>query len=261
MDGNIEKAIASAREISTSRAINFRGQETRLQNQLDAASRLTRITRGKAIKSEMEKFERGRRTAEARAFALETITDLEFVGENEWFVKANYDGAELGIHRSSVGGRITWAVVIDGKPVADESQARAAINIYSSAVGEIKDELRVIEIHEEIRARREEMGGGSSRPTQESGPANRVNPKDHLGYFKLLGIDLDAMQGLSEDEVTARVKAMYRASSRFSHPDTQHSDDATRMRKLNEAEQVLSDPKKRKDYMERKGDFDPRSSR
>ncbi|HDS15980.1 MAG TPA: J domain-containing protein [Proteobacteria bacterium] len=61
-------------------------------------------------------------------------------------------------------------------------------------------------------------------------------------YYKILGIDKTA----SEDQI----KKAFRAKARLYHPDLKHDDKEAekKFKEVNEAYEVLSDPKKRKDY-------------
>ena len=69
------------------------------------------------------------------------------------------------------------------------------------------------------------------------------------GYYKVLGVGREADQG--------EIKRAYRALARQYHPDVNGAHDAAaKFREVNEAYEVLSDPKKRKNY-DRFGMADP----
>jgi DnaJ-domain-containing protein 1 len=57
----------------------------------------------------------------------------------------------------------------------------------------------------------------------------------------------DALE-VSPTASTDVIKAAYRSLSRVYHPDVPYTGNATKMRLLNSAYEVLSDPKKRKEY-------------
>ena len=64
---------------------------------------------------------------------------------------------------------------------------------------------------------------------------------DPLSYYKILNVAPDAIQ--------SEIKVAYRAMAHKYHPDVNHAPDANRMmQKINEANDVLSDPEKRQLY-------------
>ena len=67
-------------------------------------------------------------------------------------------------------------------------------------------------------------------------------PVDYRDYYKVLGVGRDATQ--------AEIKRAFRKLARESHPDLKPGDKAAegRFKEINEANEVLSDPDKRKRY-------------
>lgn len=76
---------------------------------------------------------------------------------------------------------------------------------------------------------------------------------DHMGLFKALGLHPDVFNGLSEDDIQKRIKANFRLAALSSHPD--HGGSNNQMVKVNEAEEILSDPARRREYQTRTGRF------
>ncbi len=81
---------------------------------------------------------------------------------------------------------------------------------------------------------------------------------DHMGLFKALGLHPDVFNGLTEDEIQKRIKANFRLAALNVHPD--HGGNNLKMVKVNEAEEILSDPVRRREYITRTGKFAPRNS-
>src|SRR5256885_14652096 len=66
-------------------------------------------------------------------------------------------------------------------------------------------------------------------------------PVEYKDYYKTLGV--------SKDATAADIKKAYRKLARQFHPDVSRSADASkRFKEVNEANEVLSDPSKRKRY-------------
>ena len=65
---------------------------------------------------------------------------------------------------------------------------------------------------------------------------------DFIDYYKILGVNKDATQD--------QIKAAYRKLARKHHPDLNPNDKEAnrRFQQVNEANEVLSDPEKRKKY-------------
>src|SRR5829696_6817244 len=69
-----------------------------------------------------------------------------------------------------------------------------------------------------------------------------INAMDFIDYYKILGLDKNA----SEEDI----KKAYRKLARKHHPDLNPNDKEAhkKFQQLNEANEVLSDPEKRKKY-------------
>ena len=77
---------------------------------------------------------------------------------------------------------------------------------------------------------------------------NSLDPSDPKGYYKILGLRPDAFKGLSESRIKAAISKLRQGFSLFFHPDRGDGGNEERMKVLNEALDVLEDPKKRAEY-------------
>ncbi len=259
MDRLTERAIAAARSEMTEKIGRFsRAQQTR---EKDLESPFTRLFSGKKIQTEIDEFGTAQQRIQTRLSALDTITDLNFTqGEDSWDLHAYFKGKDIVIRKIVQDGKSRYSVKVDGQTPPDEA-FRGLARLYSSAVGvvyeQIADEEAIERIKDEIRRIR---NGGPSRtqerPLRERGHGETyVNPNDHLGYFKALGLDSDVFEGLTEEQIQERLKTNWRRSSFEHHPD--QGGDAEKFKRANEAFEILSDPSSRKDYITRSGKFKP----
>lgn len=91
---------------------------------------------------------------------------------------------------------------------------------------------------------------------RESQPRQTGTSQDPQGFFEALGLSPNAFRGLSDEQIASIVNAVYRIDAHRDHPDK--GGDRDIMDRLNRARGVLSNPQRRRDYMTRTGEFDPR---
>ena len=75
-------------------------------------------------------------------------------------------------------------------------------------------------------------------------PKRNIDKVDPEGYWRLLGVHPDTNQ----DDLDIVLKAAYRRLSQKYHPDMTENPDLERMKTINLAFGILSDPQKRKQY-------------
>ncbi|MDO8487653.1 MAG: DnaJ domain-containing protein [Candidatus Curtissbacteria bacterium] len=101
------------------------------------------------------------------------------------------------------------------------------------------------------------MDGPRPGPDQREGAVERIDPRDHLGYAKTLGIHPDALREMSQDEAEAMVKSNFRLALKRTHadrhPDDPNADEKTKA--IFRANEILSDPALRSQYLNRTGSY------
>ncbi len=80
---------------------------------------------------------------------------------------------------------------------------------------------------------------------------------DSLGYFKALNLNANELAGLTNEEVTKKIKSGYRAAASIAHPD--HGGNHEAMVKVNRAMEVVSNPSLRSAYIHQTGQFAPQA--
>lgn len=69
---------------------------------------------------------------------------------------------------------------------------------------------------------------------------------DSKGYYRALGLNPNTLKGLSDAQAETILSGIYRAQAKVNHPD--HGGNTDRMKSLNVAYEILSDPAKRRNY-------------
>ncbi len=112
---------------------------------------------------------------------------------------------------------------------------------------------------------RSRTGGQAGGRTGSSGSESnrrregRVDPRDHLGYFATLGLNPDELSGLTDAQISKKIRDKFRPLAHKYHADLNPNDKNAEemMKKVNVANDTLSKPDKRKEYMTRTGEFEP----
>lgn len=103
------------------------------------------------------------------------------------------------------------------------------------------------------------MDGPGQGPDQREGAPEQPDPRDHLRYAWVLGIDPGAFTelGLTEDDIKKIVRANFRLVSSRNHPDIKPNDPISeaRMKLAGLAEKVLLNPTTREQYINRTGPY------
>jgi hypothetical protein len=88
------------------------------------------------------------------------------------------------------------------------------------------------------------------RQPEAASATNMVDKLDPNGYYRILGLELDAFEKNNEEEIQKKLKKRYTFFSLEYHPDK--GGDTEKMQKLIEAYNVMKDPNQRNSYGQRR---------
>lgn len=113
---------------------------------------------------------------------------------------------------------------------------------------------------EVFRHQPQEKAGNFNRNTFKEKATARDNfaqtdKGDSLGYFKALNLNASDLVGLTNEEVSKKIRSSYRAAASVAHPD--HGGNHNAMVKVNRAMEVISNPSLRSAYQHQTGLFAP----